>query len=68
VRKMKGLVVPADLFLELVRIYKGMPQEAVTRKHWLEAHRLECVAQRKLFEHQHPQRVKRHVNQEKFEK
>jgi hypothetical protein len=67
-KKIGGLVVPADLYLELVRIYKEAPQEKVNRKLWIEAHRLECVAQRKLFEHQHPQRAKRHVEQEKFEK
>lgn len=44
-----GLIVPADLFLELVRVYKQAPPGAITRKHWLEAHRLEAVAQGKLY-------------------
>ncbi len=53
-KKMKGLIVPADLYLELVRIYKEQPPEKVSRKLWIEAHRLECVAQRKFFESRPP--------------
>jgi hypothetical protein len=44
-----GLIVPAELFLELVRVYKRAPPDQITRKLWLEAHRLEAVAQSKFY-------------------